>query len=86
MPHPTKPISDPMKAALLECFQASIDLIPDDLRPQFILVGAAASIAHGSRLWMEDVDIAGSAEAITAFRAAIDRGGTRFHICPAETI
>jgi hypothetical protein len=35
---PSKPISLPMKAALLECFRDATRLVPLELRPQFILI------------------------------------------------
>jgi hypothetical protein len=85
MPRPDKTISPAQKAALLECFQAATTLVPVALRPQFILVGGTASIAHSSRLWTDDVDVAASAEAIIAFRQAMAREGSSFKISPCET-
>lgn len=42
----TREIAAPEKAALLECFQETTRLISVGLRPQFILIGDLASIAH----------------------------------------
>ncbi|KAK1961226.1 hypothetical protein LY78DRAFT_706648 [Colletotrichum sublineola] len=48
MPKSNRTITSPMRAALLECFQAATRLVRPDLRHQMILVGGAASIAHSS--------------------------------------
>jgi len=86
MPSSTRQISPIEKAALLECFQEATRLVPPELRPQFILIGGAASIAYSSCLWTEDVDVAASPEAIFCFLEAVRQGARKFKICPCHTI
>ncbi|ORX91337.1 hypothetical protein BCR34DRAFT_501500 [Clohesyomyces aquaticus] len=78
MPHPTARIAHPQKEALLACYQACTRLVPLDWRPEFILIGAAASIVHGSELKTEDVDIAASPRAIHRFEETVRGGAQRF--------
>lgn len=54
----SSPISAPLREALNECFRATTRLARPELRRQLVLVGGAASIAHGSVLYTEDVDVA----------------------------
>lgn len=86
MPSPTKLVTPPQKAALLECFQAGTRLVPPELRRDFILVGGAASIAHSSCLWTDDVDVAGSPKALFQFQEAVRKGAREFKKGPCETI
>lgn len=78
MPHPTANIARPEKKAFEACYQACTRLIPLDWRPEFVLIGAAASLIHGSRAKTNDVDIAASPRAIYAFEEAVRGGAQRF--------
>lgn len=51
------PISVPLREALIECFRTTARLVRPELRRQLVLVGGAASIAHGSGFYTEDVDV-----------------------------
>jgi hypothetical protein len=86
MPRHDKVLTPPQKAALLECFQEATALLPVALRPQFILVGGTASIAHSSCLWTDEVDVAASVEAHICFRQAITQEGSRFNVRSCQTI
>ena len=65
----------PEQEALLDAFSAASDLVPPGLRQQFLLIGGAATIAHGEpRRRTTDVDIAGTAETLSFLWAAAEAG------------
>ncbi|KAK2795305.1 hypothetical protein FQN51_000490 [Onygenales sp. PD_10] len=74
----SRPIPTPMRGALLECFRATTRLVRPELRSQLTLVGGAASIAHSSVLYTEDVDVAGPAEVLTDIGQAVMDGAPNF--------
>jgi hypothetical protein len=86
MPAANTTVNPNRVAALLECYEAAVQLVPAALQPEFVLIGGAASMVHGSVLKTEDVDIAVTANSLNAFREAVARGQTKFKIRPCETI
>lgn len=47
MPDSNRAITAPVREALLECFEAAVNLVSKDVRNQLVLVRGAASIVHG---------------------------------------
>jgi hypothetical protein len=86
MPAANTTVNPSRVAALLECYEAAVQLVPAALQPEFVLIGGVASMVHGSVLKTEDVDIAVTANSLDAFREAVARGQTKFKIRPCETI
>ncbi|KAF2083399.1 hypothetical protein K490DRAFT_69859 [Saccharata proteae CBS 121410] len=66
-------ITPSLHAAILSAFQAAATLLPNNLRPQFVLVGGAALLHYGGTRPTEDIDIVGSAEAHWEFLEAARR-------------
>ncbi|KAL4903386.1 Metallo-dependent phosphatase-like protein [Aspergillus multicolor] len=54
----SSPIPAPLRQALTECFRAITRLVRPEQRRQIVLVGGAASIAHSSEFYTEDLDVA----------------------------
>jgi hypothetical protein len=67
-------------------YQEATRLVPVELRRQFILIGGTASIAHSSRRWTEDVDVAASLEAHNSLLEAIRQGARNFKVDSTSTI
>lgn len=47
MPDSSRAITAPVREALIECFEATVNLVSIDVRHQLVLVSGAASIVHG---------------------------------------
>ncbi|KAH0369502.1 hypothetical protein KCU65_g3253, partial [Aureobasidium melanogenum] len=76
----SKTITPRMKDGLLDCFDSASQLLPAALRKEFVLVGSAASLHHGSKFYTSDLDIAASAAAHQALMNAIGSGASNFSI------
>lgn len=80
MPKSHLTITAPLREALFECFRAATRLVRPKLRRQLILVGGSASIAHSSRLWTDDVDVAAPPDVLIDIWEAITTGALNFSI------
>ena len=63
----TIPIAPNEKAAKLEAFHAALEIIPEEYRGSFVLVGGASLLTLGANGKTADVNIAVTAEALHAF-------------------
>ena len=70
----TIPIAPNEKAAKLEAFHAALEIIPEEYRGSFVLVGGASlgPLTLGGNRKTADVDIAVTAEALHAFFEAAE--------------
>ena len=75
-----------MREALFECFSAITRLVRHDWRRQLILVGGAASTAHSSRLWTEDVDVAAPSALSIYLLKVVKDGAQGFSSGPDDKI
>jgi len=73
-------ITAPLRGALIECFRAATCLVRSDRRRQLVLVGGAASIAHSSVYWTEDVDVAAPPTCIIDIWEAVQNGAPNFSL------
>ena len=80
MPKSHLTITAPLRGALIECFRAATRLVRPDRRRQLILVGGAASIAHSSVFWTEDVDVAAPPACIIDIWEGVQNGAPGFSI------
>ncbi|KAI9651424.1 MAG: hypothetical protein M1829_003014 [Trizodia sp. TS-e1964] len=71
-------------AALKEAFASAVDLVPQELRRDFILVGGTSLLYLGSDRATRDVDIAVRPAALHAFDEAASKD-PRFHKTPMQT-
>ncbi|KAI9370037.1 hypothetical protein BJX61DRAFT_549220 [Aspergillus egyptiacus] len=78
----SSPITAPLRGALIECFQATTRLVRPELRRQLVLVGGAASIAHSSVLYTEDVDVAAPPNVLADIWESVTAGAPNFSIEP----
>lgn len=78
MPKSNRTITVPLLEALSECFQSIISLIQPEIQQQIILVGGAASVAHSSVQYTEDIDIFVPAGVLIAIWKAIELGAAGF--------
>ncbi|PYH80673.1 hypothetical protein BO82DRAFT_403224 [Aspergillus uvarum CBS 121591] len=78
--HP--PLHPPLREALIECFRATTRLVRPELRRQLILVDGAASIAHSSVLFTEDVDVAAPPDVLTGIGERVTAGALNFSLDP----
>ncbi|KAJ5088271.1 hypothetical protein N7456_011887 [Penicillium angulare] len=76
------PITAPLREALIECFRTTTRLVRPELRRQLILVGGAASIAHDSILYTEDVDVAAPTNVILDIWKGVMDGALNFILEP----
>lgn len=80
MPKSHLTITVPLREALLECFLAATRLVQPDRRRQLVLVGGAASVAHSSAYWTEDVDIAAPSAILIDIWKGVVAGAHNFSI------
>ncbi|KAF3384720.1 hypothetical protein F1880_001921 [Penicillium rolfsii] len=80
------PVPVPLRSALIECFQATTRLVRPELRRQLILIGGAASIAHGSVYSTEDVDVAAPKDVIIDIFKKVMDGALNFLLQPDGNI
>lgn len=78
----SSPISTSLREALSECFRETTSLIRPELRRKLILVGGAASIAHGSIFYTEDVDVAAPSDVLQDICKGIMDGALKFSLEP----
>ena len=78
MPKSHLTITAPLRGALIECFRAATRLVRSDRRRQLILVGGAASIAHSSVFWTEDVDVAAPPACLVDIWEGVQNGAPNF--------
>ena len=78
----SSPISAPLRQALIECFRVTTCLVRPELRRQLVLVGGAASIAHNSVLYTEDVDVAAPSDVIHDICKGVMDGALNFSLEP----
>jgi hypothetical protein len=78
----SNPIPAPLREALIECFRATALLVRPPLRHQLVLVGGAASIAHGSGYYTEDVDVAAPSNVLLDIGMGVLAGAHRFSLEP----
>lgn len=78
MPKSNRAITAPLREALSECFQSIIPLIRPEMQHQLILVGGAASLAHSSAQYTEDIDIFAPADVLIEIWKAIELGAAGF--------
>ena len=71
-------ITASLRGALIECFRAVTRLVRSDRRRQLVLVGGAASIAHPSVFWTEDVDVAAAPACIIDIWEGVQNGAPAF--------
>ncbi|KAJ5975336.1 hypothetical protein N7481_009043 [Penicillium waksmanii] len=76
------PISAPLRQALIKCFRATTCLVRPELRRQLVLVGGAASIAHDSVFYTEDVDVAAPSDVIYDICKGVMDGALNFSLEP----
>ncbi|KAK2762210.1 hypothetical protein FQN54_001219 [Arachnomyces sp. PD_36] len=77
-----KPTTAPLREALFACFRATTRLVQPELRRQLVLVGGAASIAHDSDLWSEDVDVAAPPNLLIEIWEKVTAGAPNFNLEP----
>ncbi|PYH95789.1 hypothetical protein BO71DRAFT_418361 [Aspergillus ellipticus CBS 707.79] len=77
-----RPIPAPLGRALIECFRATTRLARPDMRHQLVLVGGAASIAHSSVYYTEDVDVVAPCNVLTDIWKVLTAGAPNFTIEP----
>lgn len=58
------------KAALFEAYAAAVQLLPSDLREQFVLIGGTSMLVLGGDRKTNDVDIEATPESLNAFAEA----------------
>lgn len=78
MPKSHLAITAPLRGALIECFRAAARLVRPDRRHQLVLVGGAASIAHSSSFWTEDVDVAAPPAVLIDIWEGVSAGAPNF--------
>ncbi|RDK41402.1 hypothetical protein M752DRAFT_26380 [Aspergillus phoenicis ATCC 13157] len=78
----SSPITAPLREALVECFRATTRLVRPELRRQLVLVGGAASIAHSSVFYTEDVDVAAPPSVLTDIWERVTAGALNFSLEP----
>lgn len=81
MPKST-PISAPLREALIECFRTTTRLVRPELRRQLVLVGGAASIAHGSAFYTEDVDVVAPSNVLQDICKGVMDGALNYSLEP----
>ncbi|PYI08894.1 hypothetical protein BO78DRAFT_439949 [Aspergillus sclerotiicarbonarius CBS 121057] len=79
-------ITAPQRGALIECFRATTRLVRPDLRRQLVLFGGAASIAHSSVYYTEDVDVAAPSNVLADIWEAVTAGAPNFTIEPDDRV
>jgi len=72
----------PLRGALIKCFRAAARLVRSDWRRQLSLIGGAASIAHSSVFWTEDVDVAAPPASMIDIWEAVENGALGFSFEP----
>ncbi|KAE8421282.1 hypothetical protein BDV36DRAFT_292475 [Aspergillus pseudocaelatus] len=80
------PIPVPLQKALIECFRAIARLVRPEIRRQLVLVGGAASIAHSSVYYTEDVDVVAPMNVLLDIWTGVTAGTPEFTIEPDGTI
>ena len=75
-------IPAPLRGALIECYRAATRLVRPDRRRQLVLVGGAASTAHSSDLYTEDVDVAAPPAILIELWEAVEAGAPNFNLEP----
>ena len=78
MPKSHLAITAPLRGALFECFQAATRLVRPEQRHQLVLVGGAASIAHSSEFYSEDVDVAAPPSVLIQIWEGVQNGAQNF--------
>ncbi len=78
MPKSLRANTAPLRGALFECFRAATRLVRPDRRRQLIMVGGAASIAHSSVFYTEDVDVAAPPAVLIDIWEAVSAGAPNF--------
>jgi len=78
MPKSLQANTAPLRGALFECFRAATRLVRPDRRRQLIMVGGAASIAHSSVFYTEDVDVAAPPAVLIDIWEAVSAGAPNF--------
>ena len=78
MPKSQLSITAPLRGALFECFRAATRLVRPEQRHQLVLVGGAASIAHSSRLYSEDMDVAAPSSVLIQIWEGVQNGAQNF--------
>ena len=73
-------IPAPLRGALIECYRAATRLVRPDRRRQLVLVGGFASIAHSSRLYTEDVDVAALPAILIELWEEVKAGAPNFNL------
>ncbi|KAJ5683242.1 hypothetical protein N7462_006407 [Penicillium macrosclerotiorum] len=79
-------VSAPLRQALIECFRKNTCLVRPKLRRQVVLVGGAASIAHNSVLYTEDMDVAAPSDVIQDIYKRVIDGTLNFSLEPDGNI
>ena len=80
------PIPAPLQKALVECFRAIARLVRIEPRRELVLVGGAASIAHNSIYYTEDVDVVALMNVLLDICTGVTAGTTEFTKEPDGTI
>ncbi|KNG82685.1 hypothetical protein ANOM_008571 [Aspergillus nomiae NRRL 13137] len=80
------PIPAPLQKALVECFRAIARLVRPELQREVVLVGGAASVAHNSVYYTEDVDIAAPENVLLDIWVGVTAGTPEFTMVPDGTV
>lgn len=70
----------------MEAFQATVALVRPELQKQVILIGSAASTAHKSTFYTEDVDILAPKLAIQDIGRILEGAGLFFFFFLSESV
>ncbi|OGM44492.1 hypothetical protein ABOM_006742 [Aspergillus bombycis] len=80
------PIPAPLQKALIECFRAIARLVRPGFRREVVLVGGAASVAHNSVYYTEDVDVAAPMNVLLDIWVGVTANNPEFTLEPDGTI